>query len=123
VTPMFAQVAGVSPDRLTVAAAMSARMLRLQGLGGTLAFGKAALSVGKQGKQSVQRLVDSAQRGDADALKMLGGKAITGLTKVIAAGDAVTASGTVDGAHAVLFAYLDRKNHSVSECRVYVGGA
>ncbi|MFG1780973.1 transporter [Rhodococcus oryzae] len=121
VTPMFAQVAGVSPERLTVAGSMSARMLRLQGLGGTLAFGKAALSVGKKGKDAVRRLVDSAQRGDATALKMLGGNVITDLTKVIAAGDAVTATGTVDGAHAVLFAYLDRKTLTVSECKVYRG--
>ncbi|MFC7447200.1 transporter [Rhodococcus daqingensis] len=122
VTPMFAQVAGVSPGRLAVAASMSARMLRLQGLGGSVAFGKAALSVGEKGKAAVRRLVDSAQRGDAHALKMLGGNAITDLTKVIAAGDAVTASGTVDGAHAVLFAYLDRKTLNVTECRVYVSG-
>lgn len=39
VAPMFAQVVGVDRAKLAVAASMSVRMLRLQGVGGSLAFG------------------------------------------------------------------------------------
>ncbi|MFE3290916.1 transporter [Rhodococcus sp. NPDC059234] len=119
VAPMFAQVAGIDPAKLKVGMGMGARMLRLQGLGGTLAFGAAVRSVGKAGKQVVERLVESAQRGDERSLRLLGGAKVTDLTKLIAAGDTVTASCTVDGNPAVLFAYLNRKNHTITECRVY----
>lgn len=114
VAPMFAQVAGVDRAKLAVAAAMSARMLRLQGLGGSLAFGLAVRSVGERGKRSVRRLVADARRGDRRALDLLGGRAVDDVTKIIAAGDAVTATCTVDGAHAVLFCYLNRKTMQVT---------
>lgn len=119
VAPMFAQVAGIDRAKLGVAAAMSARMLRLQGLGGSLAFGLAVRSVGERGKRAVRRLVESAQRGDRTALELLGGRAVADVTKLIAAGDAVTATCTVDGAHAVLFCYLDRKTMQVTRAVVY----
>ncbi|WP_433703393.1 nuclear transport factor 2 family protein [Prescottella equi] len=113
VAPMFAQVAGVDRAKLAVAASMSVRMLRLQGVGGSLAFGLAVRSVGERGKRSVRRLVADARRGDEAALERLGGHAVDSLTKVIAAGDTVTATCTVDGEHAVLFCYLDRKTMQV----------
>lgn len=119
VGPMFAQVAGVSPAKLRVGAGMGARMLRLQGLGGSLAFGAAVRSVGAPGKRAVQRFVESAASGNGEALRMLGGRTVTDLTKTIAAGDTVTASCTVDGRHAVLFAYLNRKDLRVIDARVY----
>ncbi|QBJ98051.1 transporter [Rhodococcus sp. ABRD24] len=119
VAPMFAQVAGVDAAKLRVAAGMSARMLRLQGLGGALAFGLAVRSVGERGKQAVRRLVESAQRGDRAALEMLGGRPVSDVTKMIAAGDTVTASCTADGAHAVLFCYLNRKDLQVTSAVVY----
>jgi hypothetical protein len=122
VAPMFAQVAGIDPAKLKVGLSMGTRMLRLQGVGGTLAFGAAVRSVGKAGKRAVVQLVESAQRGDARAQQLLGGVEVAGLTKLIAAGDAVTASCTADGRPAVLFAYLDRKANSVSECVVYTNG-
>ncbi|QCQ90664.1 transporter [Rhodococcus sp. SGAir0479] len=119
VAPMFAQVAGVDRAKLGVAAAMSARMLRLQGLGGSLAFGLAVRSVGERGKQAVRRLIADGRRGDPAALKLLGGRVVENVTKLIAAGDAVTATCTVDGAHAVLFCYLDRKTMRVVRPVVY----
>lgn len=119
VAPMFAQVAGIDRAKLGVAAAMSARMLKLQGLGGSIAFGLAVRSVGERGKQAVRRLVDDAQRGDRRALDLLGGTAVENVTKLIAAGDAVTATCTVDGAHAVLFCYLNRRTTEVTRAVVY----
>ncbi|MGW5074126.1 nuclear transport factor 2 family protein [Rhodococcus sp. NPDC004095] len=119
VAPMFAQVAGVDPAKLKVGMSMGARMLRHQGLGGSLAFGAAVRSVGERGKQSVRRLVESAGRGDADARAVLGGRTVTDLTKVIAAGDAVTASCTADGSPALLCCYLDRRSLRVIRAVVY----
>jgi len=113
VAPMFAQVAGVDRAKLAVAAGMSARMLRLQGLGGSLAFGLAVRSVGERGKRSVRRLVADARRGDTAALALLGGQVVDNVTKIIAAGDTVTSTCTVDGEHAVLFCYLNRKTVQV----------
>lgn len=119
VAPMFAQVAGVDPARIRVGAAMAGRMLRRQGLGGTLAFGAAVRSVGERGKRSVRHLVESARRGEPDALHTLGGRTVTDLTKLIAAGDAVTASCTVDGSPALLCCYLDRRTFDVVRAVVY----
>ena len=119
VAPMFAQVAGVDRAKLGVAAAMGTRMLRLQGLGGSLAFGLAVRSVGERGKRSVRRLVADAQRGDRRATALLGERPVRDITKIIAAGDTVTATCTVDGAHAVLFCYLNRKTFEVTRTEVY----
>ncbi|PTR26517.1 SnoaL-like protein [Rhodococcus sp. OK519] len=119
VAPMFAQVAGVDRAKLAVAAGMSARMLRLQGLGGSLAFGLAVRSVGERGKRSVRRLVADAKRGDSRAVELLGGRVVENVTKLIAAGDAVTATCTVAGEHAVLFCYLNRKTMQVTRAVVY----
>ncbi|GAA4476291.1 hypothetical protein GCM10023094_15790 [Rhodococcus olei] len=119
VAPMFAQVGGISPAKLRVGATMGARMLRLQGVGGSLAFGRAVRSVGEPGKRAVRELVASAQRGDGAALELLGGTPVQDLRKLIAAGDTVTATGTVDGAHAVLFACLDRRTLKVISADVY----
>ncbi|MFF0814235.1 nuclear transport factor 2 family protein [Rhodococcus sp. NPDC003318] len=119
VAPMFAQVAGIAPAKIRVGAAMAGRMLRNQGLGGSLAFGAAVRSVGEPGKRTVRHLVESARRGDAAALRVLGGRTVTDLTKVIAAGDAVTASCTVDGSPALLCCYLDRRTLDVVRAVVY----
>ncbi|WP_305094678.1 transporter [Prescottella sp. R16] len=120
VAPMFAQVAGLDRAKLGVAAGMGARMLRLQGLGGSLAFGLAVRSVGERGKQAVRRLVADADRGDRRALDLLGGRPVRDLTKIVAAGDTVTATCTVDGAHAVLFCYLNRATRQVTRTVLYV---
>lgn len=119
VAPMFAQVAGIDPAKVRVGMSMAGRMLRHQGLGGSLAFGAAVRSVGERGKRAVRLLVGSAHRGDPDALGILGGRSVTDLTKVIAAGDAVTASCTADGVPAVLCCYLDRKTFRVVGARIY----
>ncbi|MDH6281748.1 transporter [Prescottella agglutinans] len=119
VAPMFAQVAGIDRAKLGVGAAMGARMLRLQGIGGSLAFGLAVRSVGERGKRSVRRLVSDAQRGDLRASALLGGRTVRDVTKIIAAGDTVTATCTVDGAHAVLFCYLNRKTYEITKADIY----
>ncbi len=125
VAPMFAQVAGLDPAKLKVGMSMAARMLRNQGLGGSIAFGAAVRSVGERGKQAVAQLVAAAAAGDPAARRLLGGRDVTDLTKVIAAGDAVTASCTADGAPALLCCYLDRKTYEVVRAVVYahVGAA
>lgn len=120
VGPMFAQVAGVDRANLVVAATMSARMLRLQGLGGSLALGLAVRSVGERGKRSVRRLVADAHRGEHTARALLGDTPVDNITKMIAAGDTVTATCTVDGAHAVLFCCLNRTTAQVVKAVVYV---
>lgn len=119
VAPMFAQVAGVDPAKLKVGMSMAGRMLGNLGVGGTLAFGAAVRSVGERGKQSVRQFVESARRGDPEALRTIGGRPVTDLTKVIAAGDAVTASCTVDGSPALLCCYLDRRTLRVVRAVVY----
>ncbi|MGW6693269.1 nuclear transport factor 2 family protein [Rhodococcus sp. NPDC054953] len=117
--PMFAQVAGVDPAKVRVGLSMAGRMLRHQGVGGTLAFGAAVRSVGDRGKQAVRHLVEAAGRGDTGAARTLGGRTVTNLTKVIAAGDAVTASCTADGAPALLCCYLDRRSLRVVRAVIY----
>lgn len=119
VAPMFAQVAGVDRAKLAVGLGMGARMLRLQGLGGTLAFGLAVRSVGERGKHAVRQLVADAERADRRALELLGGRVVKDITKIIAAGDTVTATCTLDGEHAVLFCYLNRKTMRVVRAVVY----
>ncbi|MFC7755274.1 transporter [Tsukamurella soli] len=98
---------------------MGARMLRHLGATGTARFAAAAFSVGPRGKDAVRQLVSRSARGDEVAVRLLGGIVPTDLTKVIAAGDTVTATCTVDGAPAVLIARLNRKSHSVVGAAVY----
>lgn len=119
VAPMFAQVAGVDRAHIAAGTSMGLRMLRNLGVGGTLAFTAAVRSVGDRGKHAVRVLVDSANTGDTAALAVLGGRHVTDLTKVIAAGDAVTASCLLDGAPAVLCCYLDRRTLRVVRADVY----
>ncbi|MGW4478560.1 nuclear transport factor 2 family protein [Rhodococcus triatomae] len=119
VAPMFAKVAGVSPAKLAVGTSMATRMLRNLGLGGSVAFGAAVRSVGEPGKTAVRRLVEAATRGDSDALDTLGGRVVGDITKIIAAGDTVTASCTVDGSPALLCCYLDRSSLRVVRADVY----
>jgi hypothetical protein len=100
--------------------ATSGRLLvSQQGIGGTLAYSAAVRSIGKRGKRAVADLVVAAARGDAEATDRLGGRPPTDLSKVIAAGNSVTATCVVDGAPAVLMAELDRRTATVVDCRIY----
>ena len=89
-------------------------MLRLQGLGGSLAFGPRC-AVRREGSRRFAGWSNPRSAATGPHSKLLGGRAVADVTKLIAAGDAVTATWTVDGAHAVLFGYLDRKTMQVTE--------
>lgn len=107
--PAVTQLMHPSPANIRGLAGMTARMLRHLGVGGTLLFGGAAWSVGARGKQTVADLVARAQAGDRDAIAGLGGFIPKDLSKVIAAGDTVTASCRIDGAPAVLVVTMNRR--------------
>ncbi|MBJ8346791.1 transporter [Antrihabitans sp. YC2-6] len=119
VGPVLGQSLGVDRARLRSMAQTSRRLLAQQHLGGAVAFGGAIRSVGDAGKAAVAELVSAAEAGDGRALTLLGGVSVTGLEKVIAAGDVVCASCTAAGEPAVLMCYFDRKRMTVVDVDVY----
>lgn len=121
VAPVLGQLVGLDSARLRSMASTTVRLMRQQGLGGALAFGRAVRSVGAPGKAAVAELVSAAERGERPAITLLGAR-IAHLHKVIAAGDTVSATCTADGVPAVLVCYLDRKRMVVVDADVYVGG-
>jgi hypothetical protein len=119
VVPSFAQLMRPSRSHLAAGIASGGRMLRHLGMGGTARFAGAVASVGRRGKEAVADLTARASSGAPEALGILGGAVPEELHKVIASGDAVTASCSVGGAPAVLIATLDRRSFQVSSARVY----
>ena len=103
VAPVLRQLAGVDRARLRSMGRTTMRMLRYQGLSGSLGFARALTSVGDRGKAAVTELVADAASGDESACSLLDAE-VTEVHKLIAAGDTVSASATVNGAPAVLFA-------------------
>lgn len=102
--PVYRQLLHPGVAYLRSMGSMGGRMLRHLGPVGTAAFVGAVRSVGERGKQAVR--------------DRLGGT-VADLHQVIAAGEWVTASGTVDGAPAAVFATVDRRTFAVTGCRVY----
>lgn len=102
--PVFAQLMRPRTAYARSLGSMSLRMLRGLGLGGTLRFAGAVRSVGRRGKQALEQHL---------------GDSVEDLSKVIAAGSWVTASGRVDGRPAAVFARLDRRTRAVLDCRIY----
>lgn len=83
---------------------MNARMFDKLGLGGTARFVGAVRSVGRMGKDAVR-----VQLGDK----------VQDIHKVIAAGNTVTLSCTVDGRPAAVIAELDWSTRTFRNCRLY----
>jgi hypothetical protein len=104
VLPNLAQLMRPRATYLRSMATMNASMLRNLGLGGTARFVGAIRSVGKKGKK---------------ALRAYLGTRVDDLHKVIASGNTVTASCTVDDRPAAVIATLDRKTRNVLDCRIY----
>lgn len=62
--PMLKQLFGKGLAALPVMAGLTARMTKYQGLSGMLGFSKAASTIGKKGKQAVERFVSAFNRKD-----------------------------------------------------------
>lgn len=120
VAPMLRQLVRPSAIHVRAMAAQAATTVRVQGLGGALAFVGSVRSVGYRGKAVALGLVKTARGGDAEALGLLGGVMPSAPTGLIAAGDAVTGSCTVDGAAAMLVCHLNRKSLRITRCELYV---
>ncbi len=120
VGPMLRQLVRPSTAHVSAMAEQAARSMRIQGLGGAAAFVRSVHSVGNRGKAATMELVGAARNGDAEALKLLGGAVPSDLRGLIAAGDTVTGSCTVDGAAAMLVCHLNRKSLRITRCALYV---
>ncbi len=116
---VVAQLARPSIENITGGLAMGGRIVRQLGAAGSVRFAAAAFSVGTKGKVAVRQLVSRADAGDVVALRTLGGVVPHDLTKVIAAGDTVTATCVVGDQPAVLIAMLNRKTYAVRSAAVY----
>ena len=102
--PNFAQLMRPRGAHLRSMATMGSSLVRNLGLGGTARYAGAIRSVGKKGKRTVRAYL---------------GTRVADLDKVIASGNVVTASCTVDGRPAAVVATLDRKTRQVLDCRIY----
>ena len=120
VAPTVVQTLGIDRAKVRSLSATSVRLLKHQGLGGATGFGRAMRSVGAAGKAAALDVVSAAERGNETALRLLGGAVVTNPTKLIAAGDVVSMTCSVGGAHAVALFYLDRRGKKVVEADVYV---
>jgi hypothetical protein len=104
VVPNIGQLMRPRAAHLRSMAAMNANMLRHLGPADTARFVGAIRSVGTKGKRAVRAYL---------------GSRVDDLDKVIAAGNTVTASCTVDGRPAAVIATLDRRTRTVLDCRIY----
>ena len=104
VLPNVAQLMRPRAAHIRSGASMGANLVRTLGLRDTIRYGGAIRSVGAKGKEAVRSHLETS---------------VDGLDKVIAAGNTVTANGTVDGQPAAVIATLDRKTREVLDCRIY----
>jgi len=104
VAPNVRQLMKPRATHLRSMATMNASMLRNLGVADTARFAGAVRSVGARGKHAVRTHL---------------GHRVQDLHKVIASGNVVTASGTVDGSPAAVIATLERRTRAVLDCRVY----
>ena len=145
--PMIMQLLKKGFAALPVLAALTVRMLKLQGIGGALGFSKAAFNVGKQGKQqalSFERAVANKDLAALESLFAVKGASIhypygespidaeqlienapelLSLSKLLVSGDAVTASIELKLAEEVksgvaIFKF-DRSNHKLNTVFFY----
>lgn len=102
--PNFAQLMRPRAAHLRSMATMNASLIRHLGLRDTARYVGAIRSVGAKGKRVVRAYL---------------GTRVDDLDKVIASGNTVTASCTVDGRPAAVIATLDRRSRTVLDCRIY----
>lgn len=117
--PVFRQLLRPSTANAKALVGMTVRMVRYLGVAGTARFGGACFGVGARGKRVVKDLVTRAQRGQGDAIAVLDGVVPSDLSKVIAAGDTVTASCRVGDEPAVLVITLNRRTYRVVTADVF----
>jgi hypothetical protein len=145
--PMIFQLLGKGFACFGVLAALTVRMLKLQGIGGMLGFSKAALNIGSAGKKAVREFEQAFNNhkladlmgvcsSDADMVSWpLGGKPVhpsqllevrTGklaFSKILAAGDSVTSSFSItdnDGVkEGVAIFEFNRSIKKISAVRFY----
>jgi hypothetical protein len=139
---MLKQVAKPSLAHLKVNNQLGLRMLRLQGFGGVGGFMRGLSSVGAAGKRVVQQFAACLERQDGTALRQLltpdariefpygsdpigidlllsAGKQLA-LTKLLAAGDAITASFLLNNQHrGVAFFYFNRRSLKIQRAVFY----
>jgi hypothetical protein len=139
---MLKQVARPSLAHLRVNNQLGLRMLKLQGLGGVGGFMRALSSVGEAGKKTVRRFAECLEQQDKSGLSSLlstdarlefpygsdptsldlllaAGQQLT-LTKMLAAGDAVTASFLLNNQHrGVAFFYFNRRTMKIHRAIFY----
>lgn len=106
--PVLRQSLRPTWSHLRALASQNARMLRIQGLRGTLGFGAAVRSLGDRGRQSLLATVEDAHGGDPRALELTGPQPPEDLAHLIVAGDWVTACATVGGRPAIVRARVER---------------
>lgn len=145
--PMIRQLIGKGFACVSVLSCLTVRMLRLQGVGGMLGFAKAAINIGNAGKKAVAQFVKSYNAknlpdlmgtcANDDAMIQIpyGEKAIhpsllisqfdgeMSISKVMAAGDAITATITLKQGDSVkegmaIFEF-NRKVGKISALRCY----
>lgn len=145
--PMLKQVSKPSPTYLRVNNQLGLRMLKLQGLAGVRGFMRALSSVGDAGKAAVERFADCLGRQDGAGLRQLltddariempygsdpigtdaaglgmvlsAARQLT-LTKLLAAGDTVTASFLLNNQHrGVVFFYFNRRSLKIRRVVFY----
>ncbi len=145
--PMVTQLLAKGFASMGVLSALTLRMLKYQGFGGMLGFAKAAINIGSHGKQALGAVVQALNDRNTQALLQqfdhsgacvfapVGEAATTpaafvdafqgqlAIEKVMAAGDAVTASFklTQDGQNTagVLIAEFNRRSKKISQLRFY----
>jgi hypothetical protein len=139
---MLKQVARPSAAHLRINNELGLRMLKLQGLSGVGGFMRALSSVGEAGKKSVRRFAECLEQQDKSGLSSLlstdvrieipygsdpvgidlllaAGQQLT-LTKMLAAGDAVTASFLLNNQHrGVAFFYFNRRSMKICRAVFY----
>ncbi len=144
--PMIGQLMGKGSACLPVAMNLTVRMLKYQGLSGTLGFSSAAFNIGKAGRQVAESLLQCINQRDLPgvvscfchdevSIQGLEGSekvhpsilldsipfASINTDKVIVAGDTVSMSVVTDtGASGVVFVEFDGKQKKISQCRFYL---
>lgn len=147
--PMVMQLLKKGLPAVPVLASLTWRMLKQQGVLGTLGFSKAAFSIGKKGKQLAQDFVAACQRQDLPMLMALMSNddaniqlpwceqplraselfekasvsVVLDATKIIAAGDTVSATATLNhegkAYPCVLLLEVNRKRKRIHRVKFY----
>lgn len=146
--PMVTQLLGKGIAAVPVLSALTWRMLKLQGLSGTLGFSKAAFSIGKKGKQSLENfaqavnekslaklmacfdsddeniLLQSAQEKVSPSVLLDNFTGSLELSKIIASGDTVSATITLtdgeENSQGVILAQCNRKTKKIHALTMYL---